>query len=267
MKHYYLKSIAALIIILAASLISVRLAYPGDKGSPNSKEIKALTNELYNGKVHISPELIDTRIYTVIEAAAKSRLDAPALAKQFLGKNFTKESDTLFSSPEGSMSISGTHFTYVPSAPKFSADTKAISLSNATDITKRLCDEYGIDYRGGRIELSGSGNGISVSVMKSCNELPIFNNSLIMQLNTDGLHSVSGVDFTVSDNTVRQRNAKSISEALTDFMNTCTDRSRETIITDVRLGYILSDTEGYETSLKPVWRIIIENSAVYYIDA
>lgn len=266
MKHYYSKCIAAIIIIISASLFSIRLAYPGGSGTSSNKETKALINELYTGKVHISPELIDNREYNVSDISVTNQLDAPSLARQFLGKGFKKDSDTQYSSSDGTLSILGTHFTYTPVSPKFSADTKSISLSNATDITKRLCDEYGIDYRGGRIELSGSENGISVAVMKSCDGLPVFNNSLIMQLNNDGLHSITGVDFNTNIGG-EKRAAKSISDALKEFTDTCTDKKRETIVTDVRLGYILTDTEISETHLKPVWRIIVENSSVYYIDA
>lgn len=254
-------------LILASAFFCVKLAYPGKTAAGNSKEVKALINTLYSGNVHISPELIDTNIYSVCSAEMTNGLDAPALARQFLGRGVRRDGDSHYISEDGDFTVNGTHFIYTPAVPKFSADTQSVSLTNATKIANMLCDEYGIDYKNGRTELSGGRNGISVAVMKSFNGLPVFNNALVMELHTDGLHSITGVDFVVNSGTAKERTAKSISDALTEFMNTCADKNRETIITDVRLGYLLENPDNTETTAKPVWRIIVENSAVYYIDA
>lgn len=267
MKNYYIKLTAALMIILVSVFFCVKLAYPGKTASGNSKEVKALINTLYNGNVHISPELIDTDIYSVCVTEMTNGLDAPALARQFLGRGVRHDGDIRFVSEDGDFTVNGTHFKYTPTEPKFSADTKSVSLTNATKIANMICEEYGIDYKDGRTELSGGRSGISVAVMKSFNGLPVFNNTLVMELHPDGLHSITGVDYIVSNSAKEERNAKSISDALTEFMDTCTDKNRETIITDVRLGYLLENTDDTKTTAKPVWRIIVENSAVYYINA
>ena len=267
MKHYYIKLTAALAIILAAGILCFRLASPGISNIGDSKEIETLINTLYSGKVHVAPELIDTDEHTVSSYNMKNALDAPSLARQFLGKDAVKDSSTQFSASDGSFTVNGTHFTYTPALPKFSADTKSISLANATQIAGTLCDEYGIDARSGRTELSGGRDGIYVAVMKSLDGQPVFNNALVLELHTDGLRSITGVDYVTDGAAEQPRCAKSISDALTEFMNTCTDKSRETIITDVRLGYLLDSTDDNKTSAKPVWRIIVENSSVYYIDA
>lgn len=267
MKHYYIKLTAALAIIIAAGIFCFKLAAPCISNTGNSKEADVLINILYSGRVHVAPELIDTDTHNVSTYTMKNGLDAPSLARQFLGKDYVRNSSTQYSALDGSFTINGTHFTYIPASPKFSADTKSISLANATKIAGTLCEEYGIDAKSGRTELSGGRNGIHVAVMKSLDGHPVFNNALVMELNTDGLHSVTGVDYVTAGSTEEQRSAKSIYDALTEFMNTCTDKSRETIITDVRLGYLLDSTDSEETIAKPVWRIIVENSSVYYIDA
>lgn len=267
MKNYYIKSTAALIIILASAFFCIQLTYPGRTAAGSSKEVKALINTLYSGNVHISPELIDTEEHSVCGTEMSNVLDPPALARQFLGKEARRDGDSRYISEDGEFTVNGTHFKYTPTEPKFSADTQSVSLTNATKIANRLCDEYGIDYKSGRTELSGGRNGISVAVMKSFNGLPVFNSALVMELHTDGLYSISGVDFAADSGADSERAAKSIFDALTEFMDTCTDRKRETIITDVRLGYLLENPDNEVTAAKPVWRIIVENSAVYYIDA
>lgn len=267
MKNYYIKITAALVIILVSALLCVKLAYPGKTAAGNNKDVKALISALYSGNVHISPDLIDTDNHSVCVAEMTNGLDAPALARQFLGRGARRDGELRYISEDGDLTVNGTHFRYTPAEPKFSADTQSVSLTNATKIANRLCDEYGIDYKSGRTELSGGRNGISVAIMKSFNGLPAFNNALVMELHSDGLHSITGVDYVISNTISDERDAKSISDALTEFMYTCADKSRETIITDVRLGYLLENTDAPTTTVKPVWRIIVENSAVYYIDA
>lgn len=50
-------------------------------------------------------------------------------------------------------------------------------------------------------------------------------------------------------------------------MNNYADKNTNTIITDIQLGYNLIDTVNSSSEIKPVWRITVENNAIYYIDA
>lgn len=267
MRYFYLKSITAALIAVIALCIGFKTVYPDTKAARNERYITSLINTLDGGNVHISSELIDISEHTVSEFNMKSVLDKQYIAKQFLGKNPVHNNDTEYSSGEGTVSFNKTQFTYTPNAPKFSADTKSITLANSSKIASRLCDEYGISTKDTHMEISGSDGGISVAVTQCANSLPIFNNAFIMNLSTDGLKSVTGVNFEVSDKNAQSRTALSMPDALIRFMHECTYNDRETIITDITLGYMLREVDNENTSVYPVWRIIVENSAVYYINA
>jgi hypothetical protein len=267
MKHFYLKSIFAILVAAVALLVGIKLVYPNRINSEDEREIRNLTTLLANENVHVSSELISLDDHTVYEYTMKSDINASYLAKQFLGKSAELIAENSYAGNDGTFTVSGTHINYTPSEPKFSADTKSITLANAHSAAERICNEYGIGGSSCRTEVSGSKDKISVSVIQSIDKLPIFNNALVLELNESGLHSLSGVSFEPESTAQNGRAAKSISDALTEFMRECTDKKRETTITDVRLGYLLENPDAEETVLKPVWRIIVENSAVYYIDA
>jgi len=264
MKQFFIKCAAAVVIIIVSIILCVRLAgisRSSDNIAKNTAESLSAAN------VHISTDLIDTEPHKVCESTMISSIDTMSLARQFLGRSIKKISDTEFSSSEGTFSVTNSHFTYTSASPKFAADTRSVSASSATNIALRLCDEYGIDYADGATELSSVDDGYYVSVMKTLYDLPMFNNALVLDLHSDGLHSVFGVDFRIKEGTDSMREAKSASDALWEFARDCTDPRRDTIVTGLKLGYMLDDPDRLETKLRPVWRIIVENSTIYYIDA
>ena len=264
MKQFYIKCAAAAAVIIVSLIICARLS---DMSSSSNSIAKTTADTLSAANVHISTDLIDTERREVCDCTMISSIDAVSLARQFLGRSIKKISDTEFSSSEGIFTVSNSHFTYSSAAPKFAADTRSVSASTATSIALRLCDEYGIDYADGATELSSVNDGYYVSVMKTLYGLPMFNNALVLDLHSDGLHSVFGVDFRIKEGTDTMREAKSASDALWEFARDCTDPKRDTIITGLKLGYMLDDPDRLETVLRPVWRIIVENSTIYYIDA
>lgn len=267
MKHFYKKSIIVLLIISLTLILDFKLVYP-DKNSNNEVKIQnRIIRTLSKGNVFISSDLLDFKEHIVFDANMKNALNINSLSKQFLGKNAIKSDSNTYSSEEGTVIVKDFHMNYTPVSPKFSADTSNLNTSNAASIVSRLCAEYGIPTSDVQFGVSGNKDKISVSIMYKLDSLPVFNNALVMDLNTAGLNMISGT-YYVSDGDVKNgRYAKNIQDALIDFMHECTDSTRETVITDIQLGYILDSTSSQTTTVSPVWRIIVENTAIYYISA
>ncbi len=267
MKHFYLKSVFALIIIVLTLGAAIRLVYPDNAKNDLVKAKNQIIRTLSNGNVRISSDLLNFETQEVFDCTMDNALNINSLAKQFLGKSAVRADDYTYYSNSGSVTFKEFHMSYTPKNPIFSADTKYLTLSNAADITARLCAEYGISTSDTQFGVSGSENKISVSVMYRIDSRPVFNNALVMELTTAGLQTVSGNYYTPSNARTNIRYAKRMEDALIDFMNECTDKSRETVITDIQLGYLLNDTTSQTTTISPVWRIIVENTAVYYVSA
>lgn len=267
MKHFYLKSVIALIIIALTLGVAVKLVYPDKSNSDALKAENQLIRTLSKENVHISSALLDFELHEVFDTSMVNSFDITSLAKQYLGKNAVRHDDTTYRSNAGILTFKNSHMTYTPSAPLFAATTRNITLSGAGTAAERICAEYGIPVAGAQLGVSGGKDKIMVSVTYELDSLPVFNNALVMELSQNGLHSISGVYFKSSGIKENVRYAKKMEEALLDFVHECTDKSRETVITDIELGYMLDDTETQSTTVSPVWRIIVDDSAVYYVEA
>ncbi len=267
MKHFYKKSVILLLIISLTLIVNFKLVYPDNSNTDVIKAQNKLIGTLSNGNVFISSDLLDFKENVVFDANMKNALNITSLSKQFLGKNAEKADNNTYTSPVGTVTVKDFHVNFTPTSPIFSADTANLSTSNAAAIVSRLCAEYGIPTSDAQFGVSGNRDKLSVSIMYKLDTLPIFNNALVMDLSTSGLNMVSGTYYVADGDVSNGRYAKNMRDALLDFMQECTDGTKEIVITDIQLGYLLDSTTSQTTTVSPVWRIIVENTAIYYVSA
>jgi len=267
MKHFYLKSAFVILIIICTLSFALRLVYPDNSNAKNIAAQNELIRTLAKKNVFISSDILDFEKYEVFDIDMKNSMEISALAKQYLGKNATKLNDNSYRSENGVVTLKNFHMTYSPSTPVLKEYTSNIMLSNAGESAKKICEKYNIPISNTQFGISGGKDKITVSVMYTMDSHPVFNNAFALEMSKAGLHSISGTYYTAASVRKNLRYAKRMDKALIEFMQECTDPSRETVITDVQLGYMLNETSAQTTSVSPVWRIIVDNSAIYYVSA
>lgn len=267
MKHFYLKACIALAVIVLTVTAAFQLVYPDSENTNDTKSQEQLIQTLSDKNVYISSSLLDFRDYEIFDTTMENAFNIASLSKQYLGNHAVRYDDSTYRSGLGTLTFKNYHMVYTPSYPLYAKDTADITMSNAGTVAGRLCAEYGIPFSDAQIGVSGTKDKISVSVMYRIDSLPVFNNALVLELSKNGLHSISGTYYKATNIRENVRYAKNMKTALLEFANECTYKTRETVITDIQLGYLMNSTEVPSTAASPVWRIIVDDTAIYYVNA
>lgn len=265
MKYYILKIVLAFMVIATALNLCIKFAYPSNNYN-YAEDAISLASFLEKNNISIDPNIIDMTSKKVYECTMTNVFsNKDVTANTFLGAIAEKRNDSYYIG-NSTVYFTDSKLNYFPETPVFSYDLEDITQDNAGKKVKSLCKQFNINTSDCNFGISSGSDRITVSVMPMINKCPVFNDALIFEMSPAGLHSISGIWYTAG-NIHSQRYALSISDALIAFMNNYADKNTNTIITDIQLGYNLIDTVNSSSEIKPVWRITVENNAIYYIDA
>ena len=267
MKYYLLKLIAALMISITAVAVCHGYAYPSDADRALSADAAEVAQFLAKSNVIIDPKLIDDRAHLVYECEMQNEFtDKKESAKLFLGEAIEEKNGAYVSANGRVLYSDEGRLSYIPESPKFASMLSDISPRNADKKAKQICAKLGIDTSSCNFGISAGSDRTTVSVMPMIKGRPVYNDALILEMSNAGLHSITGVWYSAAK-AHSEKYVKSASYALRYFMSNYADTRVKTEITDMQLGYNLTNVSSQESAVKPVWKITVANSAVYYIDA
>lgn len=268
MKHFNIKAIALVILLAIEVIVGTKLVFC--HSAPKTDIVPYVTSILAKNKIRISPELISTKDTTVYDCTMQYVIDdKAAFAKRILGNNATKagNSDNLYSAGSDQLTFNGAKFTYTPQNPVKRSEFYNLDSSNAGAKAKDIFNEYGFNIDGSIISISKDGDKISAGITKTINTLPVFNNEMHIEMSRNGISLINGVWYTVSSELSNPRTAKSATDALLDFMKSNQHIRSEIKIDVLTLGYLLTSPDKQKSSTKPVWKIVLSDGTIFYVDA
>lgn len=197
--------------------------------------------------------------------------DSDKLALSFLGKEYKKESDTLYKTQKASLSISKQLIEFNilnPSDKKYND----ISILNAGNKIINTLSKYGMDKSNISVYNAGEGSkdDFYIEVAYNYGDTPVFNHSLYAVADKKGLKSLKGTVISFNEIKNQQYNIITVSDVLLDFIDNIDVKNADgkTVITDVKLGYYFSVNElEVSTYAIPAYEIKLENGKLYYYDA
>jgi len=180
--------------------------------------------------------------------------DYEGFARKLLGEECIKQSEGLYTSPKGRVEFWGDKFRYTT---RYSGDT-SINEDNMISVLNK----FGInisDYR--------YSNGAFV---KNINGLDVYDCSLKISFEEDDLLVISGVWFEGKEKAIQgESELKPITSVLIDILSSHQKPVEEVEVTNIKLGYMVYETEIYHKSvvLIPAWKMSFSNDEYVCLDA
>ena len=263
MKNYYTKIILIFALFFAVIGVTVSLII-GNDNTFDKDSAHNLTQFLAQNGVIVEEVLIDTRTQYVMNTELKSiTSDKALLSKNLLGENMSALAET-YASEAGTVSYVGSEFNFRPTKEYRSDITSDANKFDANKKTQRLLKALGFDLEGSTFSNITENDTITVTVMKTVEGLPVFDNAVKVSMNKLGTVSISGRWYSNSGPLSWKRPSKTIADALIELMH---QRNEPTQITNISLGYLLKDTPSDISILRPVWQFKTDSGELIYIGA
>ena len=263
MKNYFLK--ITLLIVVFVAIISIALSFVfGADNHFDKDSAYNLASFLSEHGVIVDEQLIDTQTQYVMNTELKSiASDKAQLSKDILGNDVSVLAEA-YTSPLGTISFTGSEFNFKPASEYHSDITKDSNKYDANKKVQRLLKYLNFNLDGSIISNIEEESTIKVTVTKTIEGLPVFDNSVCVSLNKLGTTSIVGRWYSNAGPLKYKRASKTIVDAMIELMQT---KSADMEITDIQLGYRLKDTSSDISILRPVWQFTTVDGELIYIDA
>nr|QGT51210.1 hypothetical protein Firmicute1046_2860 [uncultured Firmicutes bacterium] len=231
-------------------------------------QVIALLNEK---NIVLDKKLISQKVSSVPNCLIERMLSGDdKIVSKLLGGKYIKEEEGSYTNESKQLTIRGDSFRFTDAAPS------EAPADNSPATIERYCIEamkrMGISSENYTfLGMNGAGENFKALFAPKCADYPFFDANLDFEISSAGLVSVQGKNL-ISSNTVSGGKTEifSIHSILVDFAdNQYLDRTRQTVITSISLGYYIGhDAEQYKSVLAiPVWQIATDNGDIFYYDA
>ena len=263
MKNYFTKITLLVIAFIALIAACVSFIFTKDNHFNNDSAYN-LVSFLSEYGVIIDENLIDTKTQYVMNTELKSiTSDKAALSKNILGNDVSVLADT-YTSPLGTITFTGSEFNFKPAKEYREDITKDAGKFDANKKAEKLLQSLDFNLDGSNISNTEEDSTIKVTVTKTIEGLPVFNDTLYVSMNKLGTTSIIGRWYSTAGALKYKRASKSIVDASIELMQT---KSENMEIANIQLGYLLKDTSSDISILRPVWQFTTADGDIVYIDA
>lgn len=262
------------IVVLVAINIALFSLFIGTRNQDSSvnqrsdDQVIALLNEK---NIVLDKKLIPKRVGAVPNCLIERMLSGDdKTVSKLLGGKYIKEEDGSYINESKRLTIRGDSFRFTDTQPAEPPEdnSPAIIEKYCIDAMKAMgigAENYTF------LGMNAAGDNVKALFAPQCSGLSFFDANLDFEISSEGLASVQGKNL-ISSNTVSGGKTEifSIHSILVDFANNQhLDRSRQTVITSISLGYYIGhDAEQYKSVLAiPVWQIAADNGGIFYYDA
>lgn len=271
MKYYKLKTIgiAAFAVCILIGLYCLLFSFSPPKLTAQNKE--TVIQILAKQNISVSPSLIPENKTYLSGAVVKNGIqDKTEFAKRFLGNDFQQVSGNLdfYLKENEQLLFHANTFSYQIQSPAASQELSTLTVDNAARKSREIMERFQLNISNSIIKVEKNEQMFFVSMTKTIDDLPVFNDTVTLSLSTSGLYNISGTWFedrhnhTVFERRVPAKNPLSI---LLDFSR-LPQRPKSAEISNITLGYLLAIEEDEyqpEVILKPVWRLTLKSGETY----
>ncbi len=271
MKYYKLKSIGIAAFSVCVLTVLYCLLFSSSPPALTGNTKAATVELLAKQNIKVSPSLIPEKSTFLAGAIVKNGIqDKEDFAGKFLGSGAqaVKGNEDLYIKENEQFLFHGNTFSYQLQTPAGNLGLNNLTVDNASKKSKEIMGHYQLNISNSIIKVEKVDQMFLVSMTKTLDDLPIFNDAITLSLSVSGLYSITGTWFEDNHNhTVFERRvpAKNPLGILLDFAQ-LPDRPRAAEISDITLGYLLDTTDGEyqaEVPLQPVWRITLKSGEIY----
>ena len=263
MKNYYTKIILIFALFVAIMGVTVSLIVSEDNHF-DKNSAHNLAQFLARNGVIVEEALIDTKTQYVMNTELKSiTSDKALLSENLLGENMSALAET-YTSEVGTVSFVGSEFNFRPTAEYRCDITGDANKFDANKKAQRLLKTLGFNLEGSSFSNNSENDTITVTVVKTIEGLPVFDNAIKVCMNKLGTVSISGRWYSNAGPLNWRRPSKTVVDALIELMH---KREEPVQITNISLGYLLKDTSSDISILRPVWQFRSDSGELIYIGA
>lgn len=264
MKNYFVK-ITILVLLLAAALgVCCRVVFTQNHRFGSSTAYN-LSSYLAEHGVIVDEDLIDTDTVYVFNANLRSvTADKSALSNNILGETPSVLAEA-YTAKVGTVTFTGTMFSFKPSESYGENIIGNAGRYDAGKRVERLLESLDFNLSGSTFEVGENKNGYSVNITKTIERLPVFDNSMVVEIDKDGAKLIEGRWYCDYGKIRDKREMRSVADALFELLHT--KKGDEKIrIEKITPGYLLTDTASEESDLKAVWQFTKSDGGVIYIN-
>ena len=263
MKNYFTKITLLFIAFMVLLAVCVSFIFTNDNHFDNESAYNLVSLLSENGVI-IDEQLIDTKTQYVMNTELKSiTSDKATLSKNILGDDVSVLADA-YTSPLGTITFTGSEFNFKPAKEYREDITKDAGKFDANKKAEKLLQSLDFNLDGSNISNTEEDSTIKVTVTKTIEGLPVFNDTLYVSMNKLGTTSIIGRWYSNAGALKYKRASKSIVDASIELMQT---KSENMEIANIQLGYLLKDTSSDISILRPVWQFTTADGDIVYIDA
>lgn len=266
MKHFYIKILIAAVFITLGAGICAKLVFFTNPVHFDREAAYDTASWLSKHNITISKEIIDTAGHYVYETELVSiASDKDRAAALILGEDMKKSAADTYIGESGTLVFSLMSFELTVSDEYKKSEWTSVDKYNAPKLAEKFIKSSGINLSGSAITANQTENGYSVSIVKTIDSLPVFNDVITVSMSDKGIDKADGVWYYSSDAQKSKRRAKSSIDALGEYLRSCGGAKKE--ITSLELGYTLDNINEEKAKIIPVWRIIDSDGTVSFINA
>ena len=263
MKNFYTKIILILVAFFALIGATVSLIV-GSENHFDKDSAHNLAQFLARNGVIVEEALIDTKTQYVMNTELKSiTSDKAQLSKNILGDNMSSLAET-YTSDMGTISYVGSEFKFRPATEYRGDITKDANKFDANKKAQKLLKTLGFNLEGSTFSNTTENDTITVTVVKTVEGLPVFDNAIAVSMNKLGTVSINGRWYSNAGPHNWHRPSITLADALIELMHS---KSEPIQITNISLGYLLKDTSSDISILRPVWQFKTDSGELIYIGA
>lgn len=258
------------LVALNIALLSFLIGTRSQDSSVNQRSDDQVISLLSEKNVKLDKKLIPQKVSAVPNCLIERMLSGDdKIISKLLGGKYIKEEERYINENK-QLTLNGDAFRFTDAAPADPpTDTSPAGIekycANAMKHMGISAENYTF------LGMNSAGENVKALFAPKCAEYSFFDANLDFEISANGLVSVQGKNL-ISSNTISGGKTEifSIHSILVDFAdNPYLDRTRQTVISGISLGYYIGhDAQQYKSVLAiPVWQIVSENGDIFYYDA
>lgn len=255
MNWYKAKTILIVFFMITNAFLLYNIIFNSKNAFYINDEIIMYSIEiLENNGIKINSEIIPRKIVSISQFEADNIItDREEFAKKIFNEDCKKISEDLYESEKGRIEYFGDRFTVT-----LNQDIKTTEKEFVLELFRNAginISDY--EYSDGKF-------------LKTINKYNVFNSEITITKPEEGKTQISGVWFEKNSNEIFSgTELKPITSVLIDFISDSNRPEGEIEIVNLKLGYMVYETETYHKSIVPipVWRLELSDGNYIYMDA
>lgn len=232
--------------------------------------ISSTTQILKNNQIEIDPAIIPRKTQALPLLEAENIIGSyEEFSKKLLGEDCKASSPNVFISSQGTLTLSGDTFEFVPDTPLFPEICEKITPSNARSIAESVLKKYNFEDRDLQFDIKTFKDDFIINVSKKKDSVYYYSCNLQLTISPSGLKYLGGSWFYEKKEAPEDVTLKSVTGVLIDYISVANRPTSPETITSIDLGYSVNEKDIYHKTaiLTPSWRITLISGREFILNA